>query len=82
MDLAGFALLLLMAWVQAWTPGQLAWALWTSGFLMLMAWLAITAVYLMKEDGLRPFKLAGQLPVSHGSRTGRRRPEPVFSRCF
>lgn len=60
-DLAGYAVLLGMAWVQAWTPGKLGWGLWVSAFIMVMAWLAIMFVYLAKADGFRVIKTASTL---------------------
>ncbi len=60
-DLASFAALLLMAWLAAWTPGELAWGLWTSSFLMVAVWLVIMAVLLVKQDGFGVLKTGGVL---------------------
>lgn len=60
-DSASFVVVLLIAWWARWSPGELAWGLWVSGFVVLMAWLLVMALLLVWQDGFAPMKTGGVL---------------------
>lgn len=63
-ELAGFAVLLSVAWLARWTPGELAWGLWTSGFVLVAIWLLVMTAMLVKQEGFGPLKTGGTLLVT------------------
>ncbi|HVU23595.1 MAG TPA: hypothetical protein VHE13_05665 [Opitutus sp.] len=52
--LAGYALLLGLAWWVPWTPGELAWGLWISGLVVLELWVVVMAGLRVKEARYNP----------------------------
>ena len=61
LDYTAFPVLVLVAWFEGWRPGELAWGLWISSYFMVILWLALMAVYMIREDGGRIFKIASTL---------------------
>jgi len=63
-ELVGFAVLLLVAWRAQWTPGELAWGLWTAGFVLASIWLLVMTAMLVKQEGFGALKTGGTLLVT------------------
>ena len=60
-ELASFALLLCAARLEGWTPGDLAWGLWLSSFMMIITWLVLMAMLSIRADRGRLGRTAGAL---------------------
>jgi hypothetical protein len=60
-DYSAFPILVLAAWFEGWRPGELGWGLWVSSYFMVIVWLALIAVFLIREDRGRTFKIASTL---------------------
>lgn len=59
--LAGYMVLLPLAWWQEWQPGELAWGLWISGLAMIAVWLLVMSALLVIETDFVPLKMGGIL---------------------
>jgi hypothetical protein len=61
LGLAAYVVLLALAWIQGWHPGNLVWGLWISGFVMVGIWLVVMSGLLVLETRFDPLKTGGLL---------------------